>query len=263
MSYAEFRFYAELNDFLPLARRQTPFTHTFDGRVSIKDMIESLGVPHTEVDLILVNGTSVDFSYLVRDGDQVSVYPVFESFDITPLVRVRPRPLREPKFVLDVHLGRLAAYLRIFGFDTLFPENYDDENLARISAEEHRTLLTRDRGLLKRKMVTHGYCVREMNSRRQVAEVLRRFDLYRLITPFLRCVHCNSLLEPVNKEDILDRVEPDTAKYYDEFRRCPTCNRIYWKGTHYERMQAFIAEIMAENGGENHLTAEDTEKDGG
>jgi hypothetical protein len=245
---AEFRFYAELNDFLPLARRQMTFAHDFEGRVSIKDMIESLGVPHTEIDLILVNGVSVDFAYLVQDQDQVSVYPMFESFDISPLVRVRPKPLREPKFVLDVHLGRLTTYLRMFGFDALFPENYDDENLALISATERRTLLTRDRGLLKRKMVTHGYCVRELNSRKQLAEVLRRFDLYRQIAPFRRCVHCNGLLETVNKEDIADRLQPDTLRYYDEFRRCPTCDRIYWKGTHYEQMQRFIAEIMAENG---------------
>lgn len=247
MSRACLRFYAELNDFLPQPRRQKPFFHDFDGRVSIKDMIESLGVPHTEIDLILVNGESVDFSYLAQDGDRISVYPVFESFDITPLVRVRPSPLREPKFVLDVHLGRLASYLRMFGFDALFPDNYDDENLARLSAEEHRTLLTRDRGLLKRKMVTHGYCVRETNYRKQIIEVLRRFDLFRLITPFCRCVHCNGLLEPVCKEDILDRLEPDTLAYYDEFRRCPVCDQIYWKGTHYQRMAQFIAEIVAEN----------------
>jgi hypothetical protein len=244
MAQARFRFYAELNDFLPHVRRQTEFAHRFAGRVSIKDMIESLGVPHTEVDLILVNGESVDFGYLARDGDRVSVYPVFESFDITPILRVRPRPLREPKFVLDVHLGRLASYLRLLGFDTLYPENYDDENLARISRDEKRTLLTRDRGLLKRKMVTHGYCVRETNPRQQVAEVLRRFDLYRLIAPFKRCVHCNGALEPVDKEAIRDRLQPDTLRYYDEFRRCASCDRIYWQGTHYERMRQFFDGLL-------------------
>ena len=248
MTEAHFRFYAELNDFLPQAQRQTPLTHAFNGRVSVKDMIESLGVPHTEIDLILVNGESVDFGYHVQDGDRISVYPIFESFDITPLVRVRPRPLREPKFVLDVHLGRLASFLRMLGFDALFPENYDDENLARISASERRTLLTRDRGLLKRKLVTHGYSVRETDPRKQLAEVLRRFDLYGLIAPFSRCVQCNGLLEPVDKADILDRLQPDTIRYYDEFRRCPSCDRIYWKGTHYARMKQMIAEIMAAHG---------------
>jgi len=244
MNRAHFRFYAELNFFLPADRRQVNFTHQFDGRVSVKDMIESFGVPHTEVDLILVNGESVDFSYLVQDDDQISVYPIFESFDITPLVRVRPKPLREPRFVLDVHLGRLAAYLRMLGFDTLYPENYDDEVLAEISSHEHRTLLTRDRGLLKRNRVTHGYYVREIDPRQQIVEVVRRFDLFRLIQPFQRCVHCNSKLEVVSKEAVWERLHPDTREFYDEFRICQTCDRVYWKGSHYERMQELIEHIL-------------------
>ncbi len=195
MPQAHFRFYAELNFFLPPNRRQTTFPRAFEGRVSVKDMIESLGVPHTEIDLILVNGESVDFSYLVQDGDQISVYPVFESFDITPVVRVRPKPLREPRFVLDQHLGKLAAYLRMLGFDTLYRNDYDDPELAQISHAEKRTLLTRDRGLLKRSMVTRGYYVRETNPRRQVAEVIRRFDLGGLVAPFRRCITCNGVLE--------------------------------------------------------------------
>jgi uncharacterized protein with PIN domain len=245
MSQATFRFYSELNFFLSQARRDVDFSHTFDGSVSIKDMIESLGVPHTEIDLILVNGDSVDFSYQVQDGDEVSVYPISESSDITSLLKVRPKPLHEPKFVLDVHLGRLVAYLRVLGFDTLFPENYDDENLARISAEERRILLTRDTGLLKRKVVTHGYYVRTTNPRKQVIEVARRFDLYAQIQPFVRCARCNGLLEIVDKEVVRDQLQPDTLTYYDEFRRCIECGQIYWKGTHYERMQQMINEIQA------------------
>jgi uncharacterized protein with PIN domain len=192
-----------------------------------------------------VNGDSVDFSYQVQDGDEVSVYPISESSDITSLLKVRPKPLHEPKFVLDVHLGRLVAYLRVLGFDTLFPENYDDENLARISAEERRILLTRDTGLLKRKVVTHGYYVRTTNPRKQVIEVARRFDLYAQIQPFVRCARCNGLLEIVDKEAVRDQLQPDTLTYYDEFRRCIECEQIYWKGTHYERMQQMIDEIQA------------------
>src|SRR5262249_31383318 len=156
MNRACFRFYAELNDFLPPGRRGVTFTYSFEGSPSIKDLIEALGVPHTEVDLILVNGESVDFAYRVREGDRISVYPVFESLDITPLLRVRPRPLRETRFVLDTHLGRLAAYLRLLGFDTLYRNDAGDDELARISSGEGRILLTRDRGLLKRSQVTHG-----------------------------------------------------------------------------------------------------------
>lgn len=242
--YARFRFYAELNDFLPPACRGIAFTHAFEGRVSIKHLIEALGVPHPEVDLVLVNGQSVDFSYLAHDGDRISVYPVFESIDITPLVRVRPQPLREPRFVLDTHLGRLAAYLRMLGFDTLYQNNFLDEELALISSQEGRILLTRDRGLLKRAMVTHGYCVRETYPRRQLVEVLRRFDLVAAISPFRRCIRCNDLLQPVSKRDVSDRLLPKTQQYYDEFHICQGCQQVYWKGSHYQRMQQFIAGVL-------------------
>ena len=196
MKRVEVRFYAELNDFLPLWRRKRPTTCDFDVSGSVKDMIEALGVPHTEVDLILANNESVDFSYRIQDGDKISVYPVFESIDISSLVRLRPVPLREVRFIADVHLGRLAAYLRMVGFDTLYQDDYQDEELARISSGERRTLLTRDRGLLKRNVITRGYCVRATNPREQLVEVLRRFDLLRAMTPFRRCVHCNAVLQP-------------------------------------------------------------------
>ena len=160
MPHAHFRFYEELNDFLPPGRRKVTFVHAWKGTASVKDIVESLGVPHTEVDLILANGESVDFAYRPKDGDRISVYPMFESFDISPAQRLRPRPLREPRFVLDGHLGRLARYLRMLGFDTLWSNDADDEKLAHISQQQTRTLLTRDQGLLKRKDVTRGYWVR-------------------------------------------------------------------------------------------------------
>lgn len=244
MHQSHFRFYAELNDFLPSDKRQRTFVYPFELSGSVKDMIEALGVPHTEVDLILANGRSVDFSYLVQDGDRISVYPTFESIDISALVRVRPHPLRETRFVLDVHLGRLASYLRMLGFDTLYQNDYTDEELARLSSREGRILLTRDRGLLKRSVVTHGYCLRAANPREQVVEVLRRFDLFRSIKPFQRCLHCNGLLEPVDKATIIERLPPKTRQYYDEFRRCRKCDRVYWKGTHYRRMQRFIDSVL-------------------
>jgi uncharacterized protein with PIN domain len=241
---ASIRFYAELNDFLPAERKQRTLIHYFELSASIKDVIESLGVPHTEVELILANGQSVDFSYLVRDGDWISVYPMFESLDISPLVRVRPEPLRETRFVLDVHLGRLAGYLRMLGFDTLYRNDYDDQELARISSREQRILLTRDRGLLKRSIVTHGYCLRTTQPRQQLLEILRRFDLFRSIKPFLRCIHCNGQLEPVEKALIIERLPPKTGRYYQEFRRCRGCDRIYWKGSHFTRMQQFIESLL-------------------
>lgn len=244
MNQAVFRFYAELNDFLPAGRRQVAFTHQFDGRVSVKHLVESMGVPHTEVDLILVNSKSVDFSHIVHPGDYVSVYPVFESIDITPVGRLRPEPLRETRFVLDSHLGQLATYLRLIGFDSLYQNDYSDEELAHISRLEGRILLTMDRGLLKRNLVTHGYCVRQRDPRQQLVEVVRRFDLKREMRPFQRCLRCNGLLYPVTKEEVSARLPPNTRRYYDEFRICQTCGRIYWKGSHYQRMQRFLRHVL-------------------
>ncbi len=169
-STCSMRFYEELNDFLPEPRRKVWFCHHFQRRASIKDMIEAQGIPHTEVELILVNGDSVDFSYIVQDGDWISVYPMFEAFDVQSLVRVRPETLRVSRFVLDVHLGKLARYLRLLGFDTLYRNDYEDASLARLASEERRILLTRDRDLLKRAVVIHGYYVRSVDPRRQIEE---------------------------------------------------------------------------------------------
>jgi hypothetical protein len=217
------------------------FPHHFLDVATVKDRIESLGVPHTEVDLILVNGQAADFAYRVQDGDRVSVYPVFEAFDIAGLTRLRPEPLREPRFVLDTHLGKLAAYLRLMGFDTLYRNCWTDEQLAQVSRDERRILLTRDVGLLKRGAVTHGYFMRETDARRQLGEVVRRFDLGRLAKPFSRCLRCNARLEPVAKEDVLAQLPAQTAALYEEFRRCADCGRVYWKGGHYRRMRELVA----------------------
>jgi len=247
MIHASFRFYAELNDFLPPARRQTAFDHAFSGRVSIKDMIESLGVPHPEVDLILVNGLSVDFHYTVQDGDSISVYPVFESLDIRPLLRLRPEPLRVPRFILDTHLGRLAAYLRLLGLDAVYRNDFTDAELAHRSVGEQRILLTRDRGLLKRSAVTRGYCVRADSPREQAREVGERFDLRASIAPFRRCLSCNGLLQPVEKHSVRDRLPPGTRERFDEFYRCSECGKIFWPGSHYARLQALVTEILSDS----------------
>lgn len=242
-SRAVFRFYEELNDFLPPERRKVSFSHEFARRASVKDMIESFGVPHPEVELILVNGKSVGFDYLVRNGDRIAVYPVFESFDISDQLRIRRHPLRVLRFVVDGHLGTLARYLRLCGLDTLYRRDYGDEELAAISAGDQRILLTRDRNLLKRRIITHGYCVRHDDPREQLAEVFRRFDLAGMVEPFTRCVRCNGLLEDVDKAEIEHRLQPLTRKYYDVFRRCTECGHIYWRGSHIAAMQERIAAL--------------------
>jgi uncharacterized protein with PIN domain len=244
MKQAQFRFYAELNDFLPPGKRHTCFSHSFNGEQSVKHLIESIGIPHSEVDLVLADGRSVDFSHHVSDGERISVYPVFEAFDIAEVTRVRPRPLRDTRFVLDRHLGRLAAYLRMLGFDTLYRSDYADDELVRIAAGERRILLTMDRELLKRREITHGYYVRQSNPRAQVVEVLNRFDLARSLSPLDRCLRCNERLELVPKEMVLERVPARSLQYYNEFRQCPGCQRVYWSGSHYRRMQRFIEYVL-------------------
>ena len=237
------RFYEELNDFLPEEKRKKRFTHQFIGRASVKDLIESLGVPHTEVDLILVNGKSVNFKYLINDGDDVSIYPLFESFDISDVQHLRPKPLRKPKFVADVHLGRLTRYLRIIGLDVLYKNNFEDDEIVRFSLKERRAILTRDRGILRRNEVTHGYWIRSAKVEEQVNEVLKRFDLQNEIKEFSRCIECNKLLKPIKKELIINQLQPKVAQSRNEFMRCPSCKKIYWKGTHYLRMLKFIQSI--------------------
>lgn len=244
MSQVYFRFYAELNDHLPVEKRMVPFAHILDHCLPVKDMIEALGVPTGEVDLILVNGESVDLSYVVKDGDIVSLYPVFESFDIISVARVRSLPLRQTRFVLDVHLGKLAAYLRMLGFDTLYRNDYTDEDLVSTSNSEGRILLSKDRKLLQRSTLTRLYCVNANDPKGQLVEVLRRFDLFKSTVPFQRCLRCNSVLQPVRKEIIVSRVPPKVSQFYDEFQVCRACDRIYWKGGHYDRMQSFIDSVL-------------------
>jgi uncharacterized protein with PIN domain len=245
MNQLTIRFYAELNDFLLDDQKQIEIQHAFRGRPSIKDLIESLGVPHTEVDVILVDGQSVSFSHQIVGGERISVYPTFESLDVRPVLRLRPEPLRQSKFVLDVHLGKLASYLRLAGFDSLYHNDSEDAELAKTSFENKRILLTKDRGLLKRKDVTHGYLVREVHPRHQLLEVFKRFDLFKSVRPFHRCMRCNGLIESVEKELILTKIPSETQEHYHHFKSCTDCHRVYWKGPHYRRMNALLESVLA------------------
>ena len=240
MASASVRFYGSLNDFLPRARRQATLVCAFDGSPTVKDAVESLGVPHPEIDLLVVNGEAVDFGYRVRDGDRVAVYPLVRTFDLGCTVRLRPAPQIEPRFVADVHLGQLTAYLRLAGFDTTYRNDYRDDEIVAISTLEDRVVLTRDVGLLKHRSVCRGYFVRETQPARQLVEVLRYFDLATGAAPFTRCLRCNSRLHAVAKDRVQHQLPPRTREHYREFSRCPTCGRVYWQGSHYERMKLFI-----------------------
>lgn len=243
---AQFRFYAELNDFLTAIKRQKSFPYRFMGKPSVKDAIEAIGVPHPEVDLIVANGESVGFEHHLGDGDRVSVYPVFESFDISPVIRLRPKPLRDTRFVLDGHVGKLARLLRMLGFDSMYRSDFEDTEIVQISADEKRIILTRDVELLKASTVTHGYWVRSISPNEQVCEILERFDLHAQIRPFRRCMVCNSPIARVDKETVAGALPQKVRELHDEFYRCAGCRKVYWKGTHYQDMMEQIQNLSRE-----------------
>lgn len=234
MVVATFRFYAELNDFLPSNQRGQSRSLTFSQHQSVKHLFESLGVPHPEVASIRVNGRAADFASQLKDGDQIEVFP-YSAEERKAQVRNGGNG-----FLLDIHLGKLARYLRILGFDTAYQNDFEDEELAEISHRQGRILLTRDRRLLMRNLVQCGYCVRALEPRQQVLEVVQRFMLSDQVVPFERCPHCNTPLIAADKAEVLERLKPLTRRYFNEFHICPKCGQIYWKGSHYERMLAFI-----------------------
>lgn len=243
MPLVAFRFFAELIDFLPTAEDAQPLEHTFPGDASVKDRIEALGVPHPEVAAIEVNGQAVGFDYLVQHRDEIAVYPASQRPSPQHEALLRPPYSGDCCFVLDAHLGKLANYLRMLGFDTLYRNDYSDETLSAIAHQEERILLTRDLGLLKRREVIYGYFVRDLDPQMQIAEVSQRFHLLDQITPFHRCIACNGELTAVAKEEILTQLQPKTQRYYEDFFQCQSCQQIYWQGSHFTRMQQFIEQL--------------------
>jgi len=237
------RCYAELNDYLPPHNRQRDNPVVVRRLATVADLIETQGIPRAVIELVLVNGRSCWLDAPLVDGDRVSLYPVFEAMDVSPLLRLRQHPLREVRFVADAHLGRLARYLRLLGFDTLFENDPGDAVLVQISGDQGRTLLTRDRALLHRRFVTHGLWVPQIRPQEQLAWLLERLDLYRLFRPFTRCMVCNGRLEATTRGRVRGLVPPRVLEVFDRFWRCDRCNRIYWRGSHYERLRAFIDQL--------------------
>lgn len=244
MPKATFRFYEELNDFLPKQRRKADFQAGFEEKRSIKDMIEAIGVPHTEIDLILVNGKSVDFGYFLQDGDRISVYPVFESINIENVTRLRQIPLRKTRFVADINLGDIVKYMRALGYDVHFDPSLSNREIIKISKKENRIILTKSRQLLKFKEVTHGIFVRPGTLEQQIRRIIDYLDIRHRIMPFSRCLCCNGLLRSISKEIIADRIPPKTREFCDEYVHCESCDKIYWKGTHYLKMLKVLDRIL-------------------
>lgn len=243
---AKFRFYEELNDHLPGEWRKKAFVYEFKGKPAIKNTIQAIGVPHGEVDLILVNGESVGFDYQLRGEENISVYPQFESLDISPVVKLRPKPLRETHFVVDVNLGKLARKLRLLGFDTLFRNNFADDEIIEISLKDKRIILTRDKGILKQNTVTHGYFIRNDDPKKQLTEVVERFQLQNSFRPFSRCSNCNGELEEISKSKLASKLPDDTLNYYHEFWQCSGCGKVYWEGSHFGRILDWIEQLRKE-----------------
>ena len=229
MKTARFEFDPSLQPLLKRDLRGHPVDLRFQGPQSVKHLIESLGIPHTEIGSLKTNGNELGLDYIVHNGDRIEVLPVALA-DLT----------EEPRFVLDGHLGRLASHLRMLGLDCLYNNGYEDEELVDISVEEERFLLTRDRLLLMHKVITQGYLLRSLDSTEQLHEVVKRYGLVKWVRPFQRCMNCNHLLEAVKKETVLEKLEPLTKKYYHDFKLCPACDQVYWKGSHYERMVKVI-----------------------
>ena len=233
-----FRFYGPLNDFLPAAWRYGRFAYPLRAPASVKDVIEAIGVPHPEVDVITVNGAAADFTYRMRHGDHVCVYPTFRKLDVGGLRRAGSDPPLPVRFALDVHLRKLASLLRLAGFDTVLIT--DDAELAAVSAAQGRVALTRDIGVLKRGVVRHGRWIRHTDPELQFAEVLERFDLVGNIQPFVRCMECNTLLTDVDAAAVAERLPPGTRDAFTRFQQCPGCGRVYWQGSHYLRLARLL-----------------------
>jgi uncharacterized protein with PIN domain len=243
MPTARFRFFAELNDFLPRERRQREIACSWFRDATAKHMIEALGVPHTEVELIALNGAPAGFGQLLQEGDRLDVYPDHSAGivlgDMNAYI-LRPGYEGRPRFVADAHMGGLARLLRRAGFDTLYSNTFQDSEIARISESEQRIVLTRDRDLLKQKNITYGCYLHARLPEQQWQELLQRWGLAQSLKPFSLCVECNTPLHAVEPAAIAHRVPPRVLQRYQEFTMCDCCRRVYWPGSHWERMQQVL-----------------------
>jgi len=238
------RFHGDLNIFLgSKASGEAVIERQLTEKTSIKDVIESCGIPHPEVDMILVDEQSVDFDHTLTNDAKVEVFSV-ENHG-TDRAEKRLQTIGSSMFIADGHLGALARNLRLLGFDVAYDQDANDRELLEVMTRQKRALLTRDRRLLMHAIVQHGYYPRSQNPDEQTIEVIRRFDLSELIAPFTRCLRCNAPLEEADKAEIMDKLEPLTKIYYDQFRRCLNCRQIYWSGSHFPKLQKRIKEIRS------------------
>lgn len=232
---ASFLFHGSLQDFLHLKGKRPAEIYAFKSTTSIKDAIEAIGVPHVEVSKVLVNDKEKDLAYLLQPDDKIEVFPFKNYFSEQTVT----------SFVLDVHLGKLASLLRMLGIDAVYENNFTDKEIVAISAKEKRPVLTRDIGLLKHKVLQHGYWLRSQQPEEQAVEVINYFSLCTAIHPFSRCLHCNGELITVDKEEIIHLLPTQTKEVFTEFYQCTQCKKVYWKGSHFERMQSLVEKLKS------------------
>lgn len=246
MVTATFRFHGELNDFLPPPRRRRDFAAGCAREATAKHMIEALGVPHTEVALILVNDEPAGLDHRLRDGDRVAVYPGFQAPGVAPPPRPGDRPPDRPRFIADAHLGGLARLLRLAGFDTLYDNGIQDRDLVALAHDQGRVVLSRDVELLKRREVGHGCYVHALKPEAQFREIVARLDLAGGARPFSLCLSCNAPLRPVAKARVLERLPERVRERHERFATCPVCGRVFWEGSHWRRMTAVLARALGQ-----------------
>ncbi|MGK7395215.1 MAG: Mut7-C RNAse domain-containing protein [Candidatus Cyclobacteriaceae bacterium M3_2C_046] len=240
MHFLKIRFYGPLNDFLPVSKRQQTLSYSFFSHPTVKDVIQSYGIPHTETVLVLCNHQQISLNHPVHDHDYISVYPPFKNLSEDYLQVKHPEPIR---FILDVHLGKLTKYLRMLGIDCFYENDLEDLTIINTAREQYRVILTRDLGILKHHLSFYGYWLRSQEPQKQLFEVIEHYQLTRYFNPLSRCLNCNSLLEPVNKKDILDQIPQKTIQYYNQFYRCGGCSKIFWKGSHFQEMEKMVQNI--------------------
>jgi uncharacterized protein len=237
------RLYEELNVFLEPFRQKKDFNVQIESNTLIHNLLEKLKIPLSQVDLILVNGESVDFDVQLHDGDRISVYPVFETLNIDSITRLRKKSLRHLRFICDVHLGKLAKYMRMCGFDVFYSNNLLDHLIIQMSDETKSIILTKNKELFKTKQPSRAYLVKQSDSKMQLFEIISYFDLKTSIEPFSRCTKCNLTVQPVDKNSIEKQVPSPVLKMHKSFMKCYGCNRIYWQGSHYMSMLSWISRI--------------------
>lgn len=237
---AFFFFHKSLNDFLPAMKRNSWISHNFKDIQSVKDAIEAIGVPHPEVDVIIAQNSSVGFNYRLQENDRIEVYPVLDDHIFPESYSLSRQYLQLDKFVLDVHLGKLAKAMRLLGLDTVIENHFTDNMIAQLSETENRITLTRDIGLLKHKAIKSGYWIRSQHWEEQLTEVIARYSLETKFKPFSRCTICNGMIKTVPKETVLHQLPPVSKQLFNEFFQCTNCKRVYWKGSHYDRMEKWV-----------------------